>query len=458
MFQRGLVCPSVCVCVFFFVGGAGNVPMLYQVKSLNQHHHCKPSSVATFLSINYSSGDPAFIRDGICDSVNNNSACDYDGGDCCECTCQEDLDYECGMHGNGYFCVDPDANCPKATPSPIPANTFTPSSIAADILTLSPSTTFSPSSFAVDILTQYPSTADLSSTAAPTGLLYRDCPEVGVIQFIGDGRCDDHNNNVQCGYDGGDCCPCTCGGVFGCGVNGYHCIDPDTPPDCHETESPTPAPDDTPSGGYVTSSTVSRGDTSDTSTTGQRIDLSECDGRAEYVGDGECEEYNNNEACGYDGGDCCECSCVDGLFTCGENGFDCADPEYISECPTRPTPSPAVAAVVEPDNKSSKNSTSAGTVIPITVFALIVVFSIGFIAVSTVRGRRTERAARTAAANKQRKIAPGGTEDDFNRMANEGDEEDRDDVGSETKTDAKSGYYPRIVCMTTPVQRAVMVP
>ncbi|CAN0428888.1 unnamed protein product, partial [Laminaria digitata] len=33
---------------------------------------------------------------------------------------------------------------------------------------------------------------------------------------------------------------------------------------------------------------------------------------------------------GYDGGDCCECTCVDTFsFTCGEEfhgGFDCLDP------------------------------------------------------------------------------------------------------------------------------------
>ena len=31
---------------------------------------------------------------------------------------------------------------------------------------------------------------------------------------------------------------------------------------------------------------------------------------------------------GYDQGDCCEASCVDGDFVCGENGFDCLDPDY----------------------------------------------------------------------------------------------------------------------------------
>ena len=36
----------------------------------------------------------------------------YDGGDCCECTCDPTAEYECGhgLHG-GYSCVDPSASC-----------------------------------------------------------------------------------------------------------------------------------------------------------------------------------------------------------------------------------------------------------------------------------------------------------------------------------------------------------
>jgi len=34
---------------------------------------------------------------------------DYDGGDCCECTCVTDDDYQgCG---NGFACIDPEAPC-----------------------------------------------------------------------------------------------------------------------------------------------------------------------------------------------------------------------------------------------------------------------------------------------------------------------------------------------------------
>ena len=37
----------------------------------------------------------------------------------------------------------------------------------------------------------------------------------GNLAYIGDGYCDDENNNLLCGYDGGDCC--------GANVNTLYC-------------------------------------------------------------------------------------------------------------------------------------------------------------------------------------------------------------------------------------------
>lgn len=48
-----------------------------------------------------------------------------------------------------------------------------------------------------------------------------------------------------------------------------------------------------------------------------------------YIGDGYCDgaqDGYNTEACGYDGGDCCETTCVDGEYGCGTNEFECLDP------------------------------------------------------------------------------------------------------------------------------------
>ncbi|CAN0366261.1 unnamed protein product, partial [Laminaria digitata] len=48
-----------------------------------------------------------------------------------------------------------------------------------------------------------------------------------------------------------------------------------------------------------------------------------------FLADGDCDPVNNNEACGYDGGDCCQQSCVSQWYICGGNwGYECVDPDY----------------------------------------------------------------------------------------------------------------------------------
>ena len=46
--------------------------------------------------------------------------------------------------------------------------------------------------------------------------------------WMGDGACDPQNLISECGWDGGDCCRCTCSNeTFVCGIDGYFCVDPD---------------------------------------------------------------------------------------------------------------------------------------------------------------------------------------------------------------------------------------
>ncbi|CAM9597755.1 unnamed protein product [Scytosiphon promiscuus] len=64
----------------------------------------------------------------------------------------------------------------------------------------------------------------------------------------------------------------------------------------------------------------------------------ECDGHTSnhyWIGDGWCDADNNNEACGWDYGDCCQESCCSGqTYECGDDGpgYDCQDtsPEYTA--------------------------------------------------------------------------------------------------------------------------------
>lgn len=50
-----------------------------------------------------------YIQDGFCDPECNDENHEWDGGDCCEATCQPDMEYECGTN-NGYNCLDPAVN------------------------------------------------------------------------------------------------------------------------------------------------------------------------------------------------------------------------------------------------------------------------------------------------------------------------------------------------------------
>lgn len=57
----------------------------------------------------------------------------------------------------------------------------------------------------------------------------------------------------------------------------------------------------------------------------------ECAGDIETIGDGKCNNVNNNEECQYDGGDCCMCTCVQGVEDCSSNYFNCLNPDDQDE-------------------------------------------------------------------------------------------------------------------------------
>ena len=105
--------------------------------------------------------------------------------------------------------------------------------------------------------------------------------------WIGDGYCDDDNNNVVCGYDGGDCCGDSVSMNY-CSI--CACLDP----------------------GYFVAVT----DTYQV--------VSSCE--YSYQGDGYCDDGNNNADCSYDGGDCCG----NNVLTNYCSLCQCLDPWYVS--------------------------------------------------------------------------------------------------------------------------------
>eukprot|EP00752_Nemacystus_decipiens_P012585 g11145.t1 len=126
----------------------------------------------------------------------------------------------------------------------------------------------------------------------------------GTVADIGDGRCDPVLNTPYCGWDGGDCCNCTCsdGPVHACSDSVFDCLYP-----------------------YC-------GDSAPTvSGESHCVEL--------WISDGECDDVNNVGSCDYDGGDCCQCGCLGAR--CVAEDFDCLDPAAGDELYDCKAPPPA---------------------------------------------------------------------------------------------------------------------
>lgn len=237
------------------------------------------TSDSEYVNCSTAGGIVGYVGDGFCDSINVIEECDYDGGDCCSCTCNDTI-FSCGVAG--YDCQDPAV-------SPVCVNE---------------SNSFTPPSY-----DYYDDFLYYSSSVSPDEFPF--CHEVGgIAPYIGDGKCDVSNSNVYCGYDGGDCCSCTCVGTkdYVCGEHGYLCQDPTVSAACvNDSEMHPPEASQ---------------------------DYPDCTGHVGVIGNGYCDMGNNIAYCGYDGGDCCPCTCFDSeYFTCGANGYLCQDPTVSGTCP-----------------------------------------------------------------------------------------------------------------------------
>ena len=84
--MRGTTCSAYAILMIFFC---------YTVRD----------SGSSTDTCNAADGNGAWMGDGDCDPYNLIPECDWDGGDCCRCTC-DDSDFVCGT--DGYFCVNPD--------------------------------------------------------------------------------------------------------------------------------------------------------------------------------------------------------------------------------------------------------------------------------------------------------------------------------------------------------------
>jgi hypothetical protein len=153
------------------------------------------------------------------------------------------------------------------------------------------------------------------------------CKEIGgTTSWLGDGWCDTINNNNECGYDAGDCCPSTCvDAQYDCSTYGGSCDD------CID-----PSAEDSNGGGSCTDMGDDGG--GDAGSVCEFFDCSgqEACGYEDWVGDGycddgtwgifyNCDEFNNDEGdcdiIGDDGGDdigsTCEFFDCSGQEACG---------------------------------------------------------------------------------------------------------------------------------------------
>ena len=193
---------------------------------------------------------------------------------------------------------------------------------------------------------------------------YDNCTK-GIKDEIGDSFCDYVNNNEECAYDGGDCCPCTNYKSWSddymverwdmfCRDPSSGCLDPrvDMYPNCTDGVIP-----DIGDGWCDVENNNERcrfdgGDCCDCARASNESSFSLCadpdvacynptavtvqssciNGNIERIGDGVCQSNNNNKGCLYDGGDCCMCTCTNGQFSrCGYFGFSCVDPDVTTQ-------------------------------------------------------------------------------------------------------------------------------
>jgi hypothetical protein len=156
-------------------------------------------------------GDNTWIADGWCDSINNNEICNYDGGDCCPCTCENAM-YSCNQYGGTcYDCIvdgDSSITCPEDCIE-----------FCGDGICNSNETSITCPEDCIEFCGDGICNSNETSITCP-----EDC-----IEFCGDGICNSNETSLTCPGD----CQGDCNAAPGdCGA-GYvsDCADSDC---CHE--------------------------------------------------------------------------------------------------------------------------------------------------------------------------------------------------------------------------------
>ena len=213
----------------------------------------------------------SYLQDAYCDGLSggyNTAACNWDGGDCCASTCENTDDYYCGS--NGYTCRDPEANDFGACPG---RNSIYYADGFCDM-------------FHFDLSLHLVRSRGILALMAVC-----HCPALISVCILCVAQ-----NTLNCDWDGGDCCVSTCIPETGqlCDNVVFDCLDPDANDYGAESDCRVAAPS--------------------------------------WIGDAYCDPDGgyNTDACDWDGGDCCEDSCVPQTSTTGYDctaAFFCSDPQ-----------------------------------------------------------------------------------------------------------------------------------
>ena len=71
-------------------------------------YYCLDPSQEDSMFAECNGAEKARVGDGQCNPQFNTAACNFDGGDCCEETCDDDFGfYPCGSGQQSYACIDP---------------------------------------------------------------------------------------------------------------------------------------------------------------------------------------------------------------------------------------------------------------------------------------------------------------------------------------------------------------
>jgi len=347
-------------------------------------------------------GIPTNLGDSICDSdaIYNNEVCGWDGGDCCENSCESSGNVTCGA--NGYErCRDPD----NLYPTDLLVNCTLPlfNWGNGDCDQRRGAEGLNNLACAWDggdccAQTCEDGDVDCSDKSSDDEWFCEDPLVINTIMslvpectdqiwFVGDGYCDGDSfghNSAKCGWDGGDCCADTCVGndAYRCGVVNFQCKDPNSTEylECAEPDNDVRArvgdgfcDISGKSVGYELNTAACSWDGGDCCPSTCNATANECplnvyecldpdatDSGAtgactgvttSFFGDGACDDgAYNTAACGWDGGDCCASTCRNratarvgfDAYQCGDRRFQCLDPNATenergnSQCPFEP--------------------------------------------------------------------------------------------------------------------------